>query len=277
MGDSSQLGQMLAALYGDDAQRLAAFDLRGLLVPDFALRIADLEAQLAALETPEARRLAARRLTEMRLVQALVEQPPTITAYAGKYIILEGISGSGKDTQADVLAQHLAERRPLIVREATPRYGKAAALWDDPDLFVQAHLLLADRYAQIEARIRPALAQGAAVISIRSYLSTLVYQGGLTGQTALFDFYHRFVPPPDLVIILDLPAEQARQRIEHRSAAQGRPIIGFESLENLIHMRQRYAQLARDRAALNYVVVDAAQPAQQVTAEIQRHVDALYG
>lgn len=107
----------------------------------------------------------------------------------GKFIVFEGGEGSGKTTQAKLLAEYLQKngRDVLLTKEPggdddickdirqlllNPKYKEK--------MFSHAELLLfeADRAQHVEAVIRPALATGRIVISDRFDASTFAYQCG---------------------------------------------------------------------------------------------------
>ena len=101
------------------------------------------------------------------------------------FISFEGIDGSGKSTQARLLAETLRQRdlEVVEVREpgGTPLGEEVRSLLLDPsqDIDPKAELLLfsAARAQLVTAFIKPALAEGAIVIADRFFDSTTVYQG----------------------------------------------------------------------------------------------------
>ena len=165
----------------------------------------------------------------------------------GKYILLEGISCSGKDTQAKMLSTKLLQQgyNVLIVKEPSGDYKdirsnikrKNRRCLDDPT--TKMFILSADRHRLVQEQIIPALNNGEIVISVRSYLSTLVYQCKKGIDADLVAFLHKFVPLPDLVILYDIDAETSRHRIEKRP----RERKDYEEFEKLNKQRKRYLDL----------------------------------
>lgn len=109
----------------------------------------------------------------------------------GAYIAIEGVDGAGKTTQARLLAQALTAERGegsvVLVREpgGTPLGERVRAILLDNEPRVkmcpraELMLFMAAR-AQLAADvIEPALASGKVVVSDRSWISSVVYQGGL--------------------------------------------------------------------------------------------------
>lgn len=176
--------------------------------------------------------------------------------------MLEGGEGSGKSTQARLLAERL-QLRPSV-REvvqsfepgATPRGAKIRSLLldDETDLDERAELLLmvADRAQHCAEVIRPALTRGAVVVCDRFEPSSLAYQGvgrGLGVETvALASAFARGEIAPDMVIVFDVPREVGLLR---RPTAQDR----IEKAGTDFHERVRaaYRDLAEER---NWFVVD---------------------
>jgi dTMP kinase len=100
------------------------------------------------------------------------------------FVTFEGIDGSGKSTQAELLAQHLrAEGRDVVaLREpgGTPLGERIRGLLlDGPEMsaWAEAALFAAARAELVERVIRPALARGADVVCDRYVDSSLAYQG----------------------------------------------------------------------------------------------------
>ena len=157
---------------------------------------------------------------------------------SGTYIVIEGNDGTGKSTQAELLADYCCQqgREVIIVEEpgsddpgkTTPIASylrsliKNGTLARDPE--INLALFSAARRELWQQKIEPALKRGAVVISARNYVSTLAYQGygeGIDTRhimkiTRLFtsERYMR----PDCIIILALDNEnERRKRIAKRS------------------------------------------------------------
>jgi len=153
----------------------------------------------------------------------------------GRYIALEGFDGSGKSTQAEMLASNLDA---ILTREpgGTP-LGEAlrevllhAAPDEAPSARTEALLFCADRAQHIGTVVAPALEAGRDVVTDRSYGSTLAYQGygrglPLDELRALIDYACRRpagaseelpdVVLPDVVVLLDVPLADSDRRV-HR-------------------------------------------------------------
>ena len=202
-----------------------------------------------------------------------------------KFITFEGIEGVGKTTQVAMASAWFDAQGVscVVTREpgGTPlaeRVRDLVLARSDENLPPTAELLLmfAARSVHLENRIAPALAGGACVLCDRFTDATFAYQGAGRGiPTATIATLESLVQgrrQPDLTVLLDLPVEQAMQRVRQR----GRHADRFESerLEFFERVRQGYLQRARsspDRC----VVIDAGEAAEAVHAHIVCHLKDL--
>jgi dTMP kinase len=141
------------------------------------------------------------------------------------FVTFEGVDGSGKSTQARLLAERLrSEGREVVLTrepggtEAGERirelllHGKGLAPWAEASLFAAARAQLVDEV------IRPALARGADVVSDRYLDSSLAYQGiarGLGVERVLeLNLLATSGLLPDRTFLLALPLDEAAARRE---------------------------------------------------------------
>lgn len=150
----------------------------------------------------------------------------------GRFYVLDGIDGCGKSTQATRLVQALAapgRPAPLHLREpGSTRAGekiRAVALERGLELDpgAEALLMAAARRQMLLEIVRPALESGRDVVCERFHPSTFAYQGaaGGVGTERVMELLAGWAgePRPDLVVILDLPVDDALAR---RGAARDR-------------------------------------------------------
>jgi dTMP kinase len=206
----------------------------------------------------------------------------------GKFIVFEGGEGTGKSTQARLLADALSSAGTDVVLTREPGGAPSAEalrrlLIEVPPSMSwaplsEALLHYAARNEHIEKTIRPALVRGLWVISDRFADSTTAYQGtGLGLGCDVLDCLRRLVIKdltPDLTIILDLDAEQALGRAALRATTRDR----YESMDLQFHQRVRSAfiEIAR-RDALRYAVIDAAPDLRQVQLAVRDVVRTRLG
>ena len=203
-----------------------------------------------------------------------------MTLPEARFIVLDGVEGCGKSTQARLLAEALqAQGIPVVlthepggteVGEAIRELLLNPAFTDMHEL-TEAFLFCAARAQHMLEVIKPALDAGKVVICDRFASSTYVYQGyagGLGGAAvaALNDLATSGVQP-DLLLILDLDPEVGRRRkrgdqadrIESKSAAFHQAVReGF----------QDYAARAGDRALVLDADLDAAVLAARILDQV---------
>jgi dTMP kinase len=186
-----------------------------------------------------------------------------------RYIALEGIDGAGTTTLQAGLEEALKERSVPTLMLAQPSHAGAGALArellrqpldQEYERAALALLFAADRLV-LRRAIEAALASGRWVIGDRSVLSSLVYQGSELDPEWVA-LINRHARPPDLTILLDLPASMASDRISARGEARDR----FEAEDRLVVLRSRYLELARQRRGA-LVTLDASRSAKEVLAE----------
>ncbi len=143
-----------------------------------------------------------------------------------KYIVFDGMDGSGKGTQIELLRKKFpGDRAVVFTREpgGTPFAEKIRTLVRDDPLagqttaLAQALLFLAAREELRYSLVAPALADGRHVFSDRGDSSTFAFQ--LCGEERKDELMDLFVltrklilPEPDMYIVFDLPADVARTR-----------------------------------------------------------------
>ena len=176
--------------------------------------------------------------------QTIVSESEKImqTLEKGILIVLEGIDGGGKTSQAHELLRVLQTKGydAVYFREPSDsRWGKlirekaahAGSLSPDEEL----GLFQKDRRDNVTKNLKPALAARRVVLLDRYYFSTMAYQGakGLDPQKIRRD-NELFAVLPDLVFILDVDADKGLKRIEGRGT------------RDLLFEREDYLQKVRD-------------------------------
>lgn len=157
---------------------------------------------------------------------------------AGRFITFEGIDGSGKSTQARLLAADLERTGADVVLTREPGGSPGAEeirrllVEGAPDRWsgeTEILLFTAARRDHLEKTIRPALARGATVISDRFADSTRVYQGAARGELRdVVDRLHDAVIgiEPDVTFVIDMDPGKALARGLARQSGEDR----FEEL-----------------------------------------------
>jgi dTMP kinase len=198
----------------------------------------------------------------------------------GRFITFEGGEGSGKSTQAGILANRLSRAgRPVFatrepggspaaeeIREAllsgqVAQYGPLA----------EAVMFSVARADHVDHAIRDALQQGRWVVCDRFIDSTRAYQGTTAGvPRGVINALERLTVgalSPDITFILDIPAEEGLARAQAR--AEGAEPDRFEGQELVLHERVRRAFLdIAEEEPGRCIVVDASQPEAMVAEDV---------
>jgi dTMP kinase len=203
----------------------------------------------------------------------------------GWFVTLEGIEGSGKTTQAALLADALRVRGKQVLMTREPGGTRAGelirAIFLDSriELEVTAELLLvlADRAQHVREKLGPALEDGQIVISDRYADSTVAYQGYGRGlDLKLVRDLNRLASggiTPDLTIVLDCPPETGLERSKARARGAVDIHDRFEGEQLEFHRRVRdgFRAVAREEPA-RVVLIDSAQEPTGVSSAILRVV-----
>lgn len=187
---------------------------------------------------------------------------------AGKLIVIEGIDGTGKSTQANLLADALRARGHEVVQSFEPTNGpwgrklRESATTGRLTIRDELEYFLKDRQQHVEQVIAPTIARGGIVILDRYYFSTMAYQGarGIDPQE-IRTRNEAFAPRPDLLIILDLPVQTALDRIGVRDGQAN----AFEQRESLQSCRNTFLSLKNEP---HTHIISAAQPIPEIHTQI---------
>jgi dTMP kinase len=194
----------------------------------------------------------------------------------GKLIVMEGIDGAGKGTQAELLARALQQRSVPFVRFSFPRYessfGRLIAQFLNgefgPLAAVDPHfsaLLYAGDRLEAKPDLEAALNSGQAVVLDRYIGSNLAHQaarmpaerrGEFIGWLRQLEYGIYGLPTEDLVIYLRVPATEGHRLVGLKSARSYTAKIRDLQESDVLHLKQAalvYDELAR---AANWVTID---------------------
>ncbi|MHA1205609.1 MAG: dTMP kinase, partial [Candidatus Heimdallarchaeaceae archaeon] len=167
------------------------------------------------------------------------------TSTNGLFLVIEGIDGVGKTTQAKKLVEFLKCSYGKKLRES---------FFAPERLSVEEEfrLFLEDRKEHIAKEVLPLIEQETIVVCDRYYFSSAAYQGsrGLDWKYILEENM-KVVPPPDITFLIDIPVEKAIDRISNGRAGK---INTFEKRENLIKVRKIYHKIAQEFSDLIVVI-----------------------
>ena len=180
-----------------------------------------------------------------------------------RFIVFEGIDGSGKTTQAEALLRHFQQHQRLAILSPEPTDGPIGQLirksLKSPLFSGQApkqfeaqmgYLFAADRHYHLyqpEVGVLSRLAQGYNVITTRYWFSSLAYNAHSPEDWQFIRRLNEAFPLPDWVIYLDLPVEIALSRLRARQQ-EGEAAECYEKAEKLKMVANNYSQLFADYA-----------------------------
>ena len=186
----------------------------------------------------------------------------------GTLIVFEGIDGSGKSTQFELMCSCFTEERRDFMRVRFPRYDKPSSallrmylegeFGDDPDAvnaYAASSFYAVDRFASFVQDWRGYYEGGGLVLTDRYTTSNALHQGaklparqrgGFFRWLYEYEFDLLGLPAPDLVIYLDIEAEQSALRLRRRQMETGKDgDIHEKDLSYLMHSAQSGKQAAK--------------------------------
>ncbi|MDR1217115.1 MAG: thymidylate kinase [Oscillospiraceae bacterium] len=163
----------------------------------------------------------------------------------GSLIVLEGIDGSGKSTQFELLCDRLGREGRDFMRVTFPAYGEPSSALvkmylsgqfgsdpDDVNPYAASAFFAVDRFASYKRLWGEYYDGGGVVVTDRYTTSNAIHQGSkLEGarRSAFFEWLYEFefklmgLPAPELVLYMDIPAQLAAERRRERESETGAP------------------------------------------------------
>lgn len=193
-------------------------------------------------------------------------------SYSGKFIVFEGLDGSGQSTQAGLLKNFLLEKGYEIILTKEPTIdseaGKKIRKVLDKKLIINSkelqELFVQDRKEHLEKTIIPSLKQGKIIISNRYFFSSLAYgTSDALDLEWLIDINDSFLMP-DITFLLKASPEICVQRIVGR----GKKVTLFEKKEKLEKVWQVYRKLPERFD--NIYIIDGEKSIEQVFEQIKK-------
>ena len=200
------------------------------------------------------------------------------------FITFEGVEGSGKSTQAKLLAEHLIQQGHKVTLTREPGWGQLGELIRkvildnrelELDAFSELCLFCADRAQHVRDFLKPKLNDGEIVICDRYFDSTVVYQGYGRGldkrlvnkiaKASTLDLV------PDITLLLNLPVKTGLTRLQSRGDITK---MDEEPVEFHEMIRQGYMLLAK-REPNRIKKINADREAIEIHAEIRTIVSEL--
>jgi dTMP kinase len=211
--------------------------------------------------------------------------PSVYRRAAGRFIVLEGIDGSGTTTQGQLLvaaferaglrAHFTHEPSGLPLGQLLRRFLTGADL-ERPDWDGMALLFAADRLQHVSHEIGPLLAQGVTVVCDRYDLSSLAYQSATAPDGSAVLPWLRAINQrarrPDVTLVFDVDPTVAEAR---RSQRGGQAEL-FERRELQRRLAEIYIDAARLVPGDALVHLDAGGTLDDVEANVLRALEQAF-
>jgi len=191
-------------------------------------------------------------------------------------IVFEGLDGCGKSTQLRRAASRLIERglEVVVTREPTDgpwgrRIREMARSGEPVAPEIELEWFFEDRREHMREVVEPALLAGRVVLSDRSYISTVAYQGarGLDPMKILADSQAEFARP-DVILLFEISAKEGLARV-HERGGESEPV--FENLEFLERVAAIFESLELDGLRR----IDASRSEDEIAVEVSRILDLI--
>lgn len=206
----------------------------------------------------------------------------------GKFVVLEGVGGSGKTTQIKKADEYLKEKGYEVIVTREPGGVEASEIIRDlvfrlksegvANADHQMALFFASRKIWLETLVKPAVEEGKVVLSDRFDTSTNAYQGYAEGgNKKTIERFSEIVSDgfvPDAVILLQISAKVAMER---KSDKEGDP-FDSEGAEYFQRIVDGYNDMAKNRwRGINWYTVDGEKSVEEVSKAINAILDKMMG
>ncbi|HOA47668.1 MAG TPA: dTMP kinase [Candidatus Paceibacterota bacterium] len=190
--------------------------------------------------------------------------------YPGKFIVFEGIDGSGKSTQAGLLFHYLKERKKRVHSTSEPTQYLIGGLikswlakdWQSTPDCLQL-LFAADRAYHLDKEIIPLLKKGVTVVCDRYSLSTLAYGALELDLDWLITLNQNFIAP-DVTFLLNTPPKICLERMQKERFF----LNLFEEEKKLKKIWQNYQRLTKKYK--NIYTINGEKSIEEVSKEIKK-------
>ena len=197
--------------------------------------------------------------------------------YQGKFIVFEGLDGSGLSTQAKLVKEYLENRgiKTVLTKEPTKNSSIASKIHQalshqiEIDSLQLQRLFAQDRREHLENLIIPSLKEGKFVISDRYFFSSFAFGSEKEEDLEKIIELNKDFLMPDLVLLLKVRPKVCIERIKKR----GEEIKLFEKEEKLEKVWKNYQKLVDMFDVIK--VIDGEQEIDKVQREVVGIVDKM--
>lgn len=206
---------------------------------------------------------------------------------SGKFIVFDGLPGSGKGTMIKKTFEYLYDKSKkydniLVTDEPTngPHGNKIRSLFKkqkDPDDLKEEIFkeFVNDRAWHIKEIISPLLKKNFLIIGDRYKYSSIVYQSVQGNDFDEVFLAHKDFLSPNIVFILDLPAKNSYERINSDKSTKRRESDNFREFEFIQKLRDGYLKMPTLFPNEKIIIIDASLPKDKVFEQIQQHLDKI--
>jgi len=168
--------------------------------------------------------------------------------FPGYLVVIEGIDGAGKSTQAHHVQAALTRRSLSAILTKEPTTGQWGRILRDSantgrlSLEEEIETFIKDRKEHVDSMILPELKSGKIVISDRYYFSNMAYQGARGADPLeIMARNEAFAPEPDLLVFLDIDPKAGLDRVRTR----GDRVTHFEKSGPLRKAREIFLSIKK--------------------------------
>lgn len=187
-----------------------------------------------------------------------------------KFLVVEGIDGSGTTTITKMLVEYIRGKGYDVVETMEPTTENVGKLirdyFDGSERNIssgaEAYLFSADRYDHVNKVIIPSLQHDKWVVSCRYLYSTYAYQG-TAGNISLIRRLNEGFPKPEICILLDNEPSESLNRLQERESAT---IV--ENVDTLVGVHARYRNLVNTTGFHEVVLINSGQPIEKVFEDV---------
>lgn len=203
----------------------------------------------------------------------------------GKFIVLEGLDGSGKSTQLKIISKKLKAmgKRVYVTAEPTESQTgkylrKILSECIEKDMYLQSALFLADRLEHITDSVNGIenyLDKGYIVISDRYYFSSFAYQGTASDMGWVMDINLKCpqILKPDLCVFFDVNPDTCKSRIDKSRA---KPELYEKDINKIREIRNNFFTVFdKLKDSHNIAIIDSNAPINDVSRKALKFIEKI--